>query len=354
VIDASPAIEDKLQRLAYYNTLIDRVRAVPGVVAVGSSTGVPIVGGGSDGTYLLLDNPSPPNTYDWSAFPAPQKGHAEFRIVDGNYFAAMGIHLLKGRLFQATDTYSAPHAGVVSAKFAAQAWPGQNPLGKIVEYGNMDADLRPFTVVGVVADIRDDGLAADAPPLFYGYLPQRPGAYGQTLVVRTSGDPTAIIASVRRIVHDLRTDVPVRTKTIDRVIAESVADRRFTLFVVAAFAGAALLLATLGVYSVVSYLVTQRTREIGVRVALGAQHGQVLSLIVGEGLRLAAMGLVLGVIGSMLLARTLRGLVYGVSPTDPAAFASVVALLAIVAVVAAWVPARRAARVDPMQVLRSA
>ena len=355
VVRASPVMDDKVQQLVYYNTLIDRVRALPGVVAAGTSSGVPIVGGGADGGYLLLDDPRQTVTWDaWNAFPASRKGHAEFRIVDGDYFAAMGMHLLQGRLFQATDTRDGSHAGVVSALFAKQAWPGQNPIGKVVQYGNMDADLHPFTVVGVVSDVRDDGLADVPPPIFYGYLPQRINVYAQTLVVRTARDPISVIGSIRRIVHDLRPDVPVQARTIDRVIADSVADRRFTLFVIAAFAGAALLLASLGVYSVVSYLVTQRTREIGVRVALGAQRGDVLRLVVGEGLRLAIVGIGVGAAGSLLLTKLLRGLVYGVSTTDPVAFASVLILLTVVASVAAYLPARRAARVDPIQVLRSA
>jgi ABC-type antimicrobial peptide transport system permease subunit len=162
-----------------------------------------------------------------------------------------------------------------------------------------------------------------------------------------------VISAVRRVVRELRPDVAVRARMIDRVVSASVADRRFVLFVIFAFAGTALVLATLGVYSVISYLVTQRTREIGVRVALGAQQSDVLRLIVGEGVRLAIIGIVIGVIGSLLLTRSLRGLVFGVSTTDPVAFGIVVVALAFVAILAAYLPGRRAARVDPMEVLRS-
>jgi ABC-type antimicrobial peptide transport system permease subunit len=218
----------------------------------------------------------------------------------------------------------------------------------------MDGDTRSFVVVGVVGDVHDDGLASAPTPTLYSYYPQRTrGGWPLSLVVRTSGDPAAVVSGVRHIVSELRPDVAVRARMIDRVVAASVADRRFVLFVILAFAGTALVLATLGVYSVISYMVTQRTREIGVRVALGAQRADVLRLIVFEGVRLAVTGIVIGVIGSLVLTGVLRGLVFGVSTTDPVAFGGVVLALALVAVVAAYLPGRRAARVDPMEVLRS-
>jgi predicted permease len=355
VVEASPTIEDRLQRLAYYNSLIDRVSALPGVIAAGASTGVPIASSPPDGTYLLLDGPVDSMSFDaWRTFPPSRKGNANYAVVDGDYFAALGIPLLEGRLFDSGDRADTRPAGIVSASFAAQSWPGQDPLGKVVEFGNMDGDTRSFTVVGVVGDVHDSGLAAAPPPTFYAFYPQRlQTQWPLTLVVRTRNDPSSVIAAIRHVVHELRPDVAVRAGTIDRVVATSLGDRRFTLFIVAGFATTALLLATLGVYSVLSYLVAQRTREIGVRVALGAQRGDVVRLVVGEGARLALVGVGVGVIGSLLLTRLLRGLVFGVSTTDPAAFGGVVALLTAVAVVAAYVPARRASRVDPMDVLRS-
>ena len=356
VVNASPTIDDDDARLAYYNTLIDRVRALPGVAAVGAATGVPIAETAADGTYLLIDTPDQKVTYaDWTNAAPGRKGHAEFRVVDGDYFTAMRIPVLRGRAFAAMlDAATAPCAAVVSAKFAAQTWPGANPIGKFVQFGNMDGDLRPYTVVGVVGDVRDASLAADPPPIFYAYLPQRPKAQSLMLVVQTRGDAGSVIASTRTIVHRLRPDVAFRTRTIDRVISASVADRRFTLVLIMAFGGTALVLSTLGVYSVVSYFVTQRTPEIGVRMALGAQRGDVLRLILGEGARLAGAGIVVGVVASLLLTRLMRGLMYGVSTTDPVAFGLVVALLATVALAASYVPARRAARVDPITVLRGA
>lgn len=355
VIEAVPTITDKSERLAYYGTLIDRVRRLPGVVAAGAGTGVPIANSPPDGGYLLLDTPTDSLSFDaWLNFPASRKGHAGYVVTDGDYFAALGIPLLKGRVFQTGDRLESVAAAVVSERFAAQSWGSDDPIGKVVEFGNMDGDTRSFTVVGVVGDVHDDGLASPPPPMFYAYYPQRLRTYWPLpLVVRTAGDPSTVIASIRRVVHDLRPDVAVRARTIDRVVASSVADRRFTLFVIVAFAGAALLLATLGVYGIVSYVVTQRTREIGVRVALGAQRRDIMQLIVGDGLRLSLVGIAIGIVGSLVLTRLLRGLVFGVSTTDPAAFAAVALVLVVVAFTAAYLPGRRATRVDPMDVLRS-
>jgi putative ABC transport system permease protein len=354
-IEASPTIEDKTQRLAYYNTLIERVRALPGVATAGAGTGVPIAHSPPDGGYLKLDSPVDSLAFEtWLNAPLSQKGHANYVVVDGDYFAALAIPLVKGRLFDSGDRPDARPAAVVSAAFAAQSWPNENAIGKNVEFGNMDGDTRSFIVVGIVGDVHDDGLASPPAPTLYSYYPQRlRTGWPLSLVVRTSGDPTNVIGAIRRTVHDLRPDVAVRARMIDRVVSASVADRRFVLFVILAFAGTALLLATLGVYSVISYLVTQRTREIGVRVALGAQRGDVLRLIVGEGLRLGVTGIIIGVGASLLLTRLLTGLLFGVSTTDPAAFAAVVVVLGIVAAVAAYVPGRRATRVDPIEVLRS-
>ena len=355
VIEASPTIEDRVQQLEYYNTLIDRVKVLPGVAAAGAGTGVPIAISPPDGGYLKVDAPVDSMTFDsYLNAPASQKGHANYVVTDGDYFSALGIPLLKGRLFDSGTHTNARPAAVVSASFASQAWPNENPIGKDVEFGNMDGDPRSFVVVGVVGDVHDDGLASPPYPTLYSYYPQRLRSnWPLSLVVRTSGDPTAVISGVRRVVRELRPDVAVRARMIDRLVTASVADRRFVLFAIFGFAGTALVLATLGVYSVISYLVTQRTREIGVRVALGAQRSDVLRLILGEGARLAIIGIAIGLVGSLLLTRLLRGLVFGVGTTDPVAFGVVVLGLAIVSLLAAYVPGRKAARVDPMEVLRS-
>lgn len=346
------------RRVAFYEQLTARVRAIPGVANVGVASGVPLVGGGSDGAFLILNRPDQPvNFNDWAILrnDPTRSGYSDFLVVGGDYFRAMNIPLLRGRQFDDRDQPNAAHVALISASLAKSKWPNEDPIGKVIQFGNMDGDLRPFTVVGVVGDVRGASLAAEPQPTFYAYQPQRNRA-GSTfhVVMQATGDPTSIIASARAIAHEMRPDVPAVLQTMDSVVAASVADRRFVLVLVGVFGAAALVLATLGVYSVISYLVTQRRQEIGVRIALGAQRGDVLSLVLRQGGSLALIGIGVGSVGALFLTRLLKGLVFGVSTTDPLAFGGVIALLAVVALLASWLPARRAARVDPMDVLRGA
>jgi putative ABC transport system permease protein len=347
-----------LRRLGFYERLMARLGAIPGVARVGVATGVPLLGGGSDGEFLILTRPDQPVTFkDWTDLrnDPTRSGNADYRIVNGDYFRAMDIPLLRGREFDGRDQPGAAHVALISASLARAKWPNEDPIGKIIEFGNMDGDLRPFTVVGVVGDVRGENLAVEAQPTFYAYQPQR--SYSGSafhVVMQAAGDPAPIIASARAIAHEMRPDVPPVLRTIESVVSASVADRRFVLVLVGVFGGAALVLATLGVYSVISYLVTQRRQEIGVRIALGAQRSDVLGLVLRQGGSLALIGITIGGVGALFLTRLLKGLVYGVSTTDPLAFGGVIALLVLVALLASWLPARRATRVDPMDVLRGA
>jgi predicted permease len=367
VLDAALPYEQgdqaALDRTVFHARLVERLRSIPGVTNVGSATGFPLLGGGSDGEYLILDRPDVQlDLSDWTRLSSnPERsGNANFRVADAGYFRALNIPLLRGRMFQAADAPHdardpyAPDAALVSASLAIAKWPGQDPIGKIIEYGNMDGNLRPYSVVGVVGDIRDQSLAVDPTPTFYANLSQRPNAAGNLhIVLRATGDPAPVIASARAIVRQLRPDVPVTLQTIETIVSDSVSDRRFVLVLVGVFGVTALGLATLGVYSVISYLVTQRRQELGVRIALGAQSGDVLRLVLRQGAVLAVSGIAVGTVAALYLTRLLKGLVYGVSTTDPIAFGGVVALLVAVALVASFVPARRATQVDPMSVLRT-
>jgi predicted permease len=348
--------EGAQRRVAFYRELMSRLRAIPGVTNAGAASSFPLVTGGRDGGYIVMsriDEPLRMEDYPILMKDPKRSGTANFVVVDGNYFDVMNIPVLNGRVFNSGDTPDAAHAGVISASLARSKWPTESPIGKIIQYGNMDGDLRPYTVVGVVGDVRDQNLANEPTPTFYAYQPQRQNAASEfQVVMQTAGDPTSVMASARAILRQLKPDVPPVLRTMETIVSTSVADRRFVLVLVGVFGAAALVLATLGVYSVISYLVTQRRQEIGVRIALGAQRGDVLSLVLRQGALLAVIGIFVGAVGALFLTRLLKGLVFGVSTTDPIAFGGVIVLLAAVALLASWLPARRATRVDPMNVLR--
>jgi ABC-type antimicrobial peptide transport system permease subunit len=217
----------------------------------------------------------------------------------------------------------------------------------------MDGDLREFTIVGVVGDVRDVSLASTPRPTVYALFRQRPNAASsQYVVMATQGDPAPVMAAARQIVRDLRPDAPPRMRTMESIVSRSVADRSFVLLLVGVFAGVALFVAALGVYSVISYLVTQRKREISIRVALGARAADIVRLVLGQGATLSLIGVAVGAVASLGAARVLAKSLYEISPTDPVAFGSVIVVLVAVALVASWLPARRAARVEAMDVLR--
>jgi predicted permease len=340
-----------------YDELSRRFAAIPGVTEVGGSNFFPLAGGSvGNGAFIVMS--SPDEKLDFAQLPALLKdktrsGFAEFRIASPGFFRALHIPLVSGRLFDDRDGSGAPHVAVINAALARKQWPNEDPIGKIIQFGNMDGDLHPFTIVGVVGDIREESLADPPAPTFYGYYRQRPRRSASFFfVLDGAGSSPSVIASGRRIVHDLRPDIPPRFRTLDTILADSLAERRFTLVLLAAFGGAALLLATLGVYSVISFLVTQRRQEIGVRVALGARSEDVLRLVLRQGASLALVGVLIGAVGALGLTRLIAGLLYGVSATDPLSFVAVMALLIVVALLASFIPARRAAKVDPMTVLR--
>jgi putative ABC transport system permease protein len=264
-----------------------------------------------------------------------------------------------GRPLADTDAESAPPVVVVNEALARRVWPGQSALGRrlaFVNEGEGGRTPRWYEVVGVVADVKSRGLDADEEPVTYVSFAQRriPFVRGVSLVVRTQGDPRALLADVRRALQRVDPDLPVfGARPLDEAVSQSVAGRRFQAVLLQAFAALALLLSMIGVYGVLSDAVGQRTREIGVRVALGAQPGQVLRLVLGHGLTLALGGLALGLPAAVALSLGLRSFLFGVAPADPWTLLAVCALLTASAVLAAYVPARRATRVDPMAALRA-
>jgi predicted permease len=355
-----PPVRDEAQgraQVQLQETLTARLRELPGVAAVGSVTEFPLEGGGgADGTFLVLNRPDEVAGFEdfQQLMKEPARtGSANFRVASEGYFRAMGIPLLRGRLFETGDTRDTPHVALISESLARARWPGEDPLGKLIQFGNMDGDLRPFTVVGVVGDVRDQSLSSPPEPTLYGCSRQRLRAAGRFhLAISGSGGSAALAQAARPLLRELTPEVPPRLRTVESLLEGSLAQRRFSLLLLGVFGGVALLLAVLGLYGVVSYAVAERTREFGIRFALGASTRAVLGLVVREAARLAGLGLLLGALGALGLTRVLESLVYGVSATDPVAFAGVALLLLAVALLASLVPARRASRVDPMSVLR--
>ena len=346
----------RTERVQYLDEALDRLRAIPGVRAAGGSSVVPLGDGGGNGTFGVLDRADEPITMpmlEQMFQDRSRTGYAEFRVVSPDYFATMRIPVIQGRAFEARDRAGAPHVGVISASLARKRWPGENPIGKVIEFGNMDGDLTPITIVGVVGDVREESLAKEPSPTVYVDYRQRPmQAWSFALVA--SVDPGAPVAeALRRSLAGLRSDIPARLTTIETQVSRSVAERRFMLLLVGVFAGVALLLATIGVYGVIAYLVAQRERELGIRVALGARRGDILLLVLRQGATLAVIGALLGAVGALAVTRVMAGMLYEISPSDPLSYLGVVAVLCAVAVAATIPPARRASRAEPMSVLRS-
>ena len=353
------------RRAQTFEEILTRMRGLPGVTSAGGVTAVPFGGGGNNGGFVVLDYPIPKvdanaDTKAMSeGFRAIGKqpghsGYADYRLATPGYFETMHIPLVAGRLFNDTDRYETENVAVISQSLAKTVWPTESPLGKYIEYGNMDGDYRTFTVVGVVGDVRDYGLQSKPGASFYGLSRQRPsGASSINIVMRTSGPPSSVIATAAPIMRALRPDVPARFRAMDALVGRSLADRRFTLFLVGVFGVVALLLATLGVYSVISYLVAQRSRELSIRLALGARAEDVVRLVLSQGATLAIVGIGIGLAASLALTRLIASMLFGVTATDPLAFAGVTGLLVVAALLASYLPARRAGRADAVDVLRA-
>ena len=348
---------DKTHRIQFLDQLLTQLRAIPGVQEVGGTGHLPLTDMLANGTYVLLaPGDQPPHAIEqlenWS-YHAARTGYANYGPASEGYFRALGIPLLQGRLFDDRDTLNAPHVAIINQSLAREKWPDQNPLGHNIEFGNMDGDLRPLTIVGVVGDVREDNVETPPVPIIYVNYRQRPQAtYHFTALLRSDADPTSIISSARQIVHKLDPDVPPSFGTFNQVLSNSLKARRFNLTLVSVFAGTALLLAIAGLYGVMAYMVSQRTGEFGVRTALGATPGNILRLVLRQGIVTTLIGVGIGVGGALIVTRTLQSLLFGLSPTDPLTFAAVALILVVVALLACYVPARRAAKVDPMVALR--
>jgi putative ABC transport system permease protein len=342
-------------RMRLHDDVIERLARVAGTHEAGAVSVLPLGGGGPEGTFLAIDR----EIADLKEFARLVKdpaltGQAQFRLASEGYFRVMGIPLRRGRLLEAGDGPDAPHVAVISESLARKQWPNQVPIGRHVQFGNMDGDLRLFTIVGVVGDVREAGLDAEPKPTFYASTRQRPQAPSSlSFVARVDGDVGAFVSTARAIVREIEPEVPPRFRTLAEMRQASVADRRFTLLLLGLFAGAALSLAAVGIYGVTSYSVATRTRDIGLRMALGARPAQVLAMVMLQGSRPAVCGALIGIVGASALSRVLRGLLYEVKPADPATVVGVALLLAVASLGTCLLPARHAARVDPAVALRN-
>jgi predicted permease len=339
--------------------LVARVRAIPGAESAGVAGALPVAAGDNlaDGGFLILNGQKPPANFDDFGRMAQDPsilGRADYCVASEGYFRTVGISLLRGRIFGDEDDANSPHVAVISEALARQRWPNQDPIGQTIEFGNMDGNLKPLTIVGIVRDVRAAGLDSPSPAIVYVDYRQRGmnANASPTILVRSAGPSGEIVSAARGIFRELAPDVPVKFSTFEDEMGGWLADRRFLLLLVGLFAAAALALAAVGIYGVVAFSVTRRTQEIGVRVALGAQRADVLRLVLGEGARMAAIGVLIGVGASLAVTRLLSSLLFGITATDPVTFAGVAVLLALVTLAASYIPAHRAMGVDPMTALR--
>jgi putative ABC transport system permease protein len=339
----------------FFSNLIDRLKQIPGVRSVGAVSALPMTGGLPDGMFLLMTQNEVPRTFDGFGAYFNQKeriGNADFCVATDGYFQVLGIPLIRGRVFDEHDGANAPHVAVISESLAEDRWPGQDPIGHTIEFGNMDGDLRLLTIVGIVGDTHEYGLDQPPRPTVYVNLIQRPRAV-MTVAMLGDTDTRSISAAAREILRDLDPEIPASFKSFQQVYSASLGSRKFNVVLIGFFGITALLLATAGVFGVMAYSVSRRTREFGVRIALGATSGNVLRMVLGQGMRTILAGVAIGIAGSFALTKTVSSLLFGVTATDPITFGGVTLLLIVVALLACYIPARRATKVDPMVALRS-
>jgi putative ABC transport system permease protein len=375
-----PEAREKNDRVEFLNSLLAKLRQVPGVEEVGGSSVLPLGEGfHPDGSYVVMNpgqiSPHMQNLMKRLAVGSLDKdpalmeestkffnqlfqdqahlGEANYAVASEGYFRSLNIPLLKGRLFDDSDTMDAPHVALISQSLAKEKWPAQDAIGRTIEFGNMDGDPRLLTVVGVVGDVRDQSLEVAPRPTIYVNYRQRPEATGSfTIFMRAPRGPGTVFAATRQILRDLDPAIPPRFSALAHVFSASLGARRFSLILGGIFAGAALLLALAGIYGVTSYSVIQRTREIGVRMALGATKTEVLGMILRQAAVTGLVGVAVGVAGSLAFTRWLHSQLFETSATDPMTIFSVALLLILVSLLACWIPGRRASRVDPMVALR--
>jgi putative ABC transport system permease protein len=352
-----PSVDDPKAKPAqgiFFSNLIDRLKQIPGVRSVGAASALPMDGGLPDGMFLLMTQNEVPKTMDGFEALFHQKeriGNADFCVATDGYFHVLGIPLVRGRMFDERDGANTPHVAVISESLAHDRWPHQDLIGHTIEFGNMDGDVRLLTIVGIVGDTHEYGLDQPPRPTVYVNLSQRPRAE-MTVTMLSDADTRSVSSAARGILHDLNPEIPAMFRTFQQVYSASLGSRKFNVILIGFFGITALLLATAGVFGVMAYSVSRRTREFGVRIALGATSADVLRMVLGQGMRTILIGVAIGIVGSLALTRAVSSLLFGLTATDPITFGAVTLLLIAVALLACYIPARRATKVDPMVALR--
>jgi predicted permease len=335
---------DRQALASYWDRLLDRVRTLPGVETASIAITMPPDRTAFTDGFELQAKPAPPGVEN-PGVPVP--------FVSQDYFKTLGIPLLRGRWFDSRDSADSPRVAVISENMARKYFPNEDPVGQKLKHGGRALNNAYMDIIGVVADVKYQGLENEAVPVYYEVSSQVP-ARPMWLLLRTRGEAHTMISAARQAIRDIDSEVPVaQVSTMAEALSESVSVPRFRSLLMAIFAAASLLLAGLGIYGVISYSVTQRTQELGVRMALGASSANVLSLVIRQGSQLASLGIVLGLGGALGLTRVLKKMLFGISATDAATFAVVSLILGTVALLASLIPARRAARVDPVIALRN-
>jgi putative ABC transport system permease protein len=343
IAPAGERYNDTEQVRAFYDQVLDRITALPGVRSAGAVSTLPLSNGAVAGFQIEGRPPVPPS--EWQG--------ANYRVVSPDYFRALSIPILEGRGFTSSDTSQGKDVVLINQALARRDFPNENPLGKRISFGT-NAQGQPlwFEIVGIVADIRTTNLTKEPEPDFYAFYRQV-SVGGMSLVIRADAQSESLVAAATGAVRDVDPDLPVADIQVMRqIVSESISQPRFNLFLLGAFACLAMLLAAAGIYGVMSYAVTQRTQEIGIRMALGARGSDVMKMVVRQGMVPALMGIAIGAGAALMLTRLMKSLLYGVSAADPLTFALIGLLLASVAFLACYLPARRATKVDPMIALR--
>jgi putative ABC transport system permease protein len=331
------------QRANFYKELLQRIRALPGVQSAGANSILPLSGNNSSGSFQIEGRVAPPGQ---------SSPHGDRWAATTDYFSTMKIPIVRGRFFDDRDTMESQPVAIIDETMQRKYWPNEDPVGKRITFQSRDGNPIWREIVGIVGHVKHNGLEGESRVQYYIPHSQTQNPF-MGLVVRTTVDPASLSGAVRGAISSLDKDLPVfRVKTMEQFVIDSTAQRRFAMTLVGIFAALALALAAVGLYGVLSYSITQRSHEIGIRMALGAQVRDVLRLVVGQGMLLALAGVVLGGVAAFLLTRLMANLLFNVTPGDPLTYATIAFLLTLVALLACLVPARRATKVDPIESLR--